>query len=241
MPRADDFPQFKLDTVCTPCTHNPLGTKGCGEAGAIGSPPAVINAVLDALKALGVKDLDMPASPAPRVGSHPGRASPERRRRSHVRIHLRTSRHRWPTPPAGRPPAAKPLAGGQTLLASMKLRLANPEQLVDLGGIAELAGIRARGQRAGDRRDDAPRRRRRQRRGARRRSRRWPTWPAHIGDRQVRAHGHARRLGGQQRPGRLLPGAVLALGRDRAHHASARSRPTTSSRACSPPRWRRAS
>jgi carbon-monoxide dehydrogenase large subunit len=63
MPRADDFPHFKLDTVCTPCTHNPLGTKGCGEAGAIGSPPAVINAVLDALAPLGVKEFDMPASP----------------------------------------------------------------------------------------------------------------------------------------------------------------------------------
>jgi aerobic carbon-monoxide dehydrogenase large subunit len=64
MPRADDFPMFRLDTVCTPCSHNPLGTKGCGEAGAIGSPPAVINAVLDALRDLGVKDLDMPASPS---------------------------------------------------------------------------------------------------------------------------------------------------------------------------------
>jgi carbon-monoxide dehydrogenase large subunit len=64
MPRADDMPSFKLDTVCTPCTHNPLGTKGCGEAGAIGPPPAVINAVLYALSDLGVKDLDMPASPA---------------------------------------------------------------------------------------------------------------------------------------------------------------------------------
>jgi carbon-monoxide dehydrogenase large subunit len=64
MPRADDVPSFRLGHVCTPCTHNPLGTKGCGEAGAIGSPPAVINAVLDALKDLGVKDLDMPASPA---------------------------------------------------------------------------------------------------------------------------------------------------------------------------------
>jgi len=64
LPRADDLPQFTLDTVCTPCTHNPLGTKGCGEAGAIGSPPAVINAVLDALKPLGVKDIDMPASAA---------------------------------------------------------------------------------------------------------------------------------------------------------------------------------
>jgi len=63
MPRADDFPVFALGHVCTPCTTNPLGTKGCGEAGAIGSPPAVINAVLDALSAVGVKDFDMPASP----------------------------------------------------------------------------------------------------------------------------------------------------------------------------------
>lgn len=62
MPRADLFPEFVIGHVCTPCTHNPLGTKGCGEAGAIGSPPAVINAVLDALQALGVKDLDMPAT-----------------------------------------------------------------------------------------------------------------------------------------------------------------------------------
>jgi carbon-monoxide dehydrogenase large subunit len=63
MPRADDFPAFTIGHVCTPCTTNPLGTKGCGEAGAIGSPPAVMNAVLDALAPLGVKDLDMPASP----------------------------------------------------------------------------------------------------------------------------------------------------------------------------------
>jgi carbon-monoxide dehydrogenase large subunit len=63
MPRADDIPEFKLGHVCTPCTHNPLGSKGCGEAGAIGSPPAVVNAVLDALHGLGVKDFDMPASP----------------------------------------------------------------------------------------------------------------------------------------------------------------------------------
>ncbi len=46
--------------MCTPCTHNPLGTRGCGEAGAIGSPPAVINAICHAL---GVKDLPMPATP----------------------------------------------------------------------------------------------------------------------------------------------------------------------------------
>ncbi len=64
MPRADDFPEFKIGHVCTPCSHNPLGAKGCGEAGAIGSPPAVINAVLDALRPVGVVDFDMPASPA---------------------------------------------------------------------------------------------------------------------------------------------------------------------------------
>ena len=45
------------------CTHNPLGSKGVGEVGAIGSPPAVINAVVDALKDYGVRHLDMPASP----------------------------------------------------------------------------------------------------------------------------------------------------------------------------------
>ena len=64
MPRFSDMPDFKLDTLCTPCSHNPLGAKGCGEAGAIGSPPAVINALLDALRPLGVIDFDMPASPA---------------------------------------------------------------------------------------------------------------------------------------------------------------------------------
>jgi carbon-monoxide dehydrogenase large subunit len=60
MPRADNVPSFKLDTKETPCTHNPLGVKGCGEAGAIGAPAAVMNALTDAL---GVRDLEMPATP----------------------------------------------------------------------------------------------------------------------------------------------------------------------------------
>ncbi len=63
MPRADDLPTFKVATKVTPCTHNPLGAKGCGEAGAIGAPVALMNAVHDALSAVGVKHLDMPASP----------------------------------------------------------------------------------------------------------------------------------------------------------------------------------
>ena len=63
MPRADNLPSFKVGTEVTLCTHNPLGVKGCGEVGAIGSPPAVINAVVDALKDYGVRHLDMPATP----------------------------------------------------------------------------------------------------------------------------------------------------------------------------------
>ena len=60
IPRASDVPMFQVDTRETPCTHNPLGVKGCGEAGAIGAPAALMNAVTDAL---GVKDMPMPASP----------------------------------------------------------------------------------------------------------------------------------------------------------------------------------
>ncbi|MDP9043349.1 MAG: xanthine dehydrogenase family protein molybdopterin-binding subunit [Pseudomonadota bacterium] len=60
MPRAVDIPNIQISTTNTPCSHNPLGVKGCGEAGAIGSPPAYINALTDAL---GVVDLAMPATP----------------------------------------------------------------------------------------------------------------------------------------------------------------------------------
>ncbi|MBV9522002.1 MAG: molybdopterin-dependent oxidoreductase, partial [Alphaproteobacteria bacterium] len=63
MPRASDVPSFAVSTNTTLCTHNPLGVKGCGEAGAIGAPAAVMNAVVDALAPLGVQHLEMPASP----------------------------------------------------------------------------------------------------------------------------------------------------------------------------------
>lgn len=61
MPRADNLPSFNLDFTTTVCPGNPLGMKGCGEAGAIASPPAIINAITDAL---GVRDIEMPATPA---------------------------------------------------------------------------------------------------------------------------------------------------------------------------------
>ncbi len=62
MPRAFDVPDIHVGTESTLCTHNPLGAKGCGEVGAIGSPPAVINAVVDALSQYGVRHIDMPAT-----------------------------------------------------------------------------------------------------------------------------------------------------------------------------------
>ncbi|MDR3523686.1 MAG: xanthine dehydrogenase family protein molybdopterin-binding subunit [Acetobacteraceae bacterium] len=62
LPRADDFPDIEVDFVEVPCLSNPLGVKGAGEAGAVGSPPALINAVVDALAPLGVTHVDMPAT-----------------------------------------------------------------------------------------------------------------------------------------------------------------------------------
>lgn len=70
MPRADDLPSFEIDRTVTPCPHNPLGVKGAGEAGCIGSTPAVVNAVMDALRPFGIKkDLEMPLTPE-RVWRH---------------------------------------------------------------------------------------------------------------------------------------------------------------------------
>ena len=75
MPRADNLPNFNVATENTMCTHNPLGSKGCGEVGAIGSPPAIMNAVIDALKQFGVRHIDMPAT-GPKLWSiiHAGQA-----------------------------------------------------------------------------------------------------------------------------------------------------------------------
>jgi carbon-monoxide dehydrogenase large subunit len=63
MPRADDLPAFDLDFIEVPCKTNPIGVKGVGEAGSVGAPPTVMNAILDALRPLGVEHLDMPATP----------------------------------------------------------------------------------------------------------------------------------------------------------------------------------
>ncbi len=63
IPRAADLPDIEVELIEVPCTSNPLGVKGAGEAGAVGSPPAVINAIIDALASDGVTRIDMPATP----------------------------------------------------------------------------------------------------------------------------------------------------------------------------------
>ena len=63
LPRAADLPDIEVDLIEVPCGTNPLGVKGAGEAGAVGSPPAVINAIVDALRGAGVSSIDMPATP----------------------------------------------------------------------------------------------------------------------------------------------------------------------------------
>ena len=63
MPRADDFPPIRFNRNEVPCTTNPLGIKGAGEAGAIGAPPAIINAIVNALSDYGVRHVDMPVTP----------------------------------------------------------------------------------------------------------------------------------------------------------------------------------
>jgi carbon-monoxide dehydrogenase large subunit len=63
LPRANEFPDIEVELLEIPCATNPLGVKGAGEAGAVGSPPALINAVIDALSPDGVTHIDMPATP----------------------------------------------------------------------------------------------------------------------------------------------------------------------------------
>jgi carbon-monoxide dehydrogenase large subunit len=76
LPRADELPDFVSENdESQPCTHNPLGAKGCGEAGTIAAPAAIVNAVLDALRPLGVTDISMPLTPR-RVWEAIARARP---------------------------------------------------------------------------------------------------------------------------------------------------------------------
>ena len=63
MPRAEHMPSFEMHELPDRCRSNPIGVKGAGESGTVGAPPAIINAVVDALKEFGVTEVEMPATP----------------------------------------------------------------------------------------------------------------------------------------------------------------------------------
>ena len=141
VPSAADVPPYVTDRTETPATTNPLGVKGAGEAGTIGATPAVVNAVVDALRPYGVTDVRMPCTPE--------------------RVWRATHGARVMIPPQfdcvrprtvdeavavlGEHDNAKLLAGGQSLLPILRLRLAYPDVVVDLNRTAGLRGVRDEG------------------------------------------------------------------------------------------------
>ena len=166
LPTAADTISFDIDHTTSPSTTNTLGTKGVGEAGTIASTPAVVNAVVDAVRHLGVNDIQMPCTPervwkaindARGGGTAPPRARPRR---------TSTPRPAWKAPWTGTAPEgadavipaqfdylaptsveealaalaehgddAKIIAGGQSLLPVLRMRLNAPEVVIDLGRI----------------------------------------------------------------------------------------------------------
>ena len=178
VPSAADLPRFTTDRTETPSTTNPLGVKGVGEAGTIASTPAVVNAVVDALRPWASRRRDA-VHAAPGVAGDPGgssaataeQAQPMRRRRQPAAYTSGTVRQEATSDPGGvRLPRThtstrrcgargcgdegKVLAGGQSLLPVLRLRLAAPEVVVDLGRIDELRGVRDDGDAHRHRRDD---------------------------------------------------------------------------------------
>ena len=162
LPRASWLPSFELDETVTPSPVNPLGVKGVGEAGCIASTAAVANAVIDALSPLGIRHLDMPYTAQKVWGAIQGASNGARREARHdpggVRVHP-GGQHRGRARPLAGDDGAKVIAGGQSLLPLLKLRLASAETLVDIGRLSELRGIEhARRRPAVDRRADHVRR-----------------------------------------------------------------------------------
>ena len=130
LPTAAELPSFETDRTETPSPVNSLGVKGVGEAGTIAASPAVANAVIDALRPLGVTFMDMPLTPVRGVASH-------RRTRTEVPGMIPAD-STTPSPSRSTRPSrrladggedAKLLAGGHSLIPLMKLRLAAPTLL----------------------------------------------------------------------------------------------------------------
>ena len=142
MPRATDFPRFELVSTVTPTPVNPLGAKGVGEAGTLGSTPCIVNAAVDALSEFGVKHIDMMLRPEKLwrliITGRPGviPTTFDYARATSVDDALARI--------AAANGAGKFIAGGHSLVPLMKLRLSEPQLLIDISRIPDLAGISER-------------------------------------------------------------------------------------------------
>ena len=167
LPTAADTISFDIDHTTSPSTTNTLGTKGVGEAGTIASTPAVVNAVVDAVRHLGVNDILMPCTPervwkaingAAAGGSTEEAAMPHfdegaatRTRQTGRSGRMIPAQFDYLAPAtveealaalAEHGDDAKIIAGGQSLLPVLRMRLNAPEMVIDLGKIESLRGIR---------------------------------------------------------------------------------------------------
>ena len=145
IPSAADLPSFTTARTTTPSTLNPLGVKGVGEAGTIASTPAVVNAIVDALRPFGVSDVPMPCTPervwrAIQEGAGSRRSGPMIPAKfDYMRP---SSLDEAVSALASGGEDAKVIAGGQSLLPLLRLRFSYPSVLVDVGGLDELRGVR---------------------------------------------------------------------------------------------------
>ena len=154
LPSAVDLPSFTTGRTETPATTNPLGVKGVGEAGTIASTPAVVNAVIDAVRHLGVQRHRNALLPNAGLAGHPHRPGRCPMIPSNFDYVAPTTVDEAVAALAQAGEDAKVIAGGQSLMPVLRLRLAAPTTLVDLGRIDELRGVREDGDCTRDRRDD---------------------------------------------------------------------------------------
>ena len=170
VPAAADLPSFDTDRTETPSTTNPLGVKGVGEAGTIASTPAVVNAVVDALRQLGVERRPDAVHPGARLAGHPGAGVGRRRpcRRGHRRLRRRQHRdhrRRCGSDPGRSSTTCAPRSVDEAVAALRRARRGRqgdrrravaccrccgcgwptPSVLVDVGRVDELRGVREDG------------------------------------------------------------------------------------------------
>ena len=148
MPHAHDLPSFKVETTETKTPSNPLGLKGCGEAGAIAAPAAVINAITDAIgfrrtDHAGHRQCGVVGNPTRATGA-PGGCRITERAMYNFTFHRPTT-VRQAAGLLARNPDGKLLAGGHSLLPVMKQRLASPSALIDLSLVEGMSGVEQKG------------------------------------------------------------------------------------------------